>query len=79
MTRDKLYTDLEKLEVEPGDVVVVFAKKDIVPEEAKILVDALQSLSRDIGVLFLVMADGECVKRLPEDVMNTYGWYRQCT
>ena len=74
---DRLWTNMEGLSLEQGDVAAVYVRRDILLEEVEQLHSMLSEVGKDMGVLFIVMTEGECIRRLPEDVMNTYGWYRK--
>ena len=74
---DRLWTNMEELSLEKGDVVAVYARRDILPEEIAHLGNMLSEIGKDMGVLFFMMMEGDCIRKLPEDVMNTYGWYRK--
>lgn len=74
---EELHSYIEQLTLKRGDVVGVFTRPNITPDEVVALQTMLGELGNDLQVLFIIMAEGDCLRKLPEDVMNTYGWYRK--
>lgn len=67
---------LEKLHLQPGDVLVMREQPEMTPEEEAGVAHQLRHLAAAMGVWILTLPEGVEVARVDEAAMRAAGWVR---
>lgn len=73
---ERLFSEVEKLEAQPGDVIVIQAGQ-ITHENVDALREIAGVVSNTFKCLVLLMNKGDCIRKLDEETMEAYGWVRK--
>ena len=73
---ERLFAEVEKLEVHEGDMLVIKAASDEVR-----VVEALRKLAEQLAGFYncitVMLGPNDCLSTLSPEVMEAYGWFRK--